>query len=178
MTMDRNTFFIAAACIAALCGGLYLWNNAGHRPSAQTGLIITASELRAKTLAELPNCAAKLELADATYNMPVHDWLTGEFSQYYQQDAKDKGLTAYRANGRDCDKFSGLFMVDAQCCFDRAAPDAQGIAVGQMHYIRDDGVGHSINIVYTDHLEYLDPQSCAYEKLSAAERLSCRWVSW
>lgn len=161
----------------ALLLGLVLAGCSQAQPSPKPGVIIPAATIRRATLAAMPK--AIVIQPDATYNAPQRAWIDGAFNQYYLNDSNDKGLTGYRTNGRDCDKFASLYRVDAQACFDVSLPNAEGFAVGELYYTRDTGVKHAINLIYTDGtISYIEPQTCAFVTLSDSELRSVWFVHW
>ena len=135
-----------------------------------------ASEIKRVIKESLPN--AKINIADGTYASPATRWLTGNFyTNLYLPWTKKNGLSKWR-DQFDCDNFAYLYFVFAQICHAKSGRKEEGLAVGVMYYMTDDGGGHAINFVVSKgEFKAIEPQSGDIVKLSEDERNSCWFVT-
>jgi hypothetical protein len=160
---------------------LLLFSCGTAKPPAPPTVTLPAADLRKLTLAAAPR--ALVIMPDATYHLPKRAWVVGDFQAYYKGFADDQGLGAWRASGRDCDKFASLYRALAQVSFARnPAVTAQGLAVAQVHYRigGDPARGHAINAFVDENktLTFVEPQTCAVIVLSQQELQSVWLVFW
>jgi len=108
--------------------------------------------------------------SDSTYNTPSVEWVESVFKSY-KTLAVWMRIFRWREH-HDCDDKATMFRCVA--CAKWAQPKerpAQGVAVGEVHYMPDAGGAHAINIIILPNevVKYVEPQGPKWVELSKSE---------
>jgi hypothetical protein len=115
----------------------------------------------------------KLYISDADYSKPKSSYLFGEFKTFYKAWLFEHNLHTWQPNW-DCDNFSSTYYVFAQMCHAKSSKTfTQGIAVGELFYLKENSGGHAINIAITEKgVTIIEPQTGNEIKMTDAEKKS------
>lgn len=122
----------------------------------------------------------RIHLSDENYVLPSRKFINDVILVAYT-----KFITENRINYNerfDCDDFSRTFALFASICNNLEGPNGfQGIAVGELWYMREDLIGktsHAINIIVTSDQEviFIEPQNGKLIHLSDSEIASTKMV--
>lgn len=119
-------------------------------------------------------------LADENYVLPTRKFVNDVILVAYTKFLTENHITY---NDRfDCDDFARTFALFAAICNNLDGPNGfQGIAVGELWYMREDLIGktaHAINIIVTADQEviFIEPQNGKLVHLSESEIASTKMV--
>lgn len=126
------------------------------------------------------NCTVKprcLIIADRTYGKPKKDWLLEVFYPWLSRELKRDGISGWQESF-DCDDFATVYRVMAQVCHANTRNGAEGIAIGEVFYTRDNGGQHAINCAFVENeqLIFIEPQNGQQTKLTDKELGSIWYV--
>jgi len=108
--------------------------------------------------------------ADSTYETPSAEWVERVFRSY-KTLAMMMRVFRWREH-HDCDDKAAMFRCVACAKWaQRKTRAAQGIAVGEVHYVTDAGGAHAINVVILPNniIRYVEPQRPMWVELSRHE---------
>ncbi len=91
----------------------------------------------------------KVTFGDFSYNLPKSSWVFNALYPFFRGEMKRWGVLEW-SEKFDCEDFAQTFRVLAKACHHKSSGSAQGIAVGEIDYQRDDGVNHCINTLFTE----------------------------
>lgn len=136
---------------------------------------VSSSELKGAIEQVAP--FASVQIADRAYSLPSSEWFP-KFNRWFRhQMAK---LVGDRWNARfDCDDFARFFASFCQLANYQTneAKRAEGLAVGELFFRRDDGQGHAINLALTEKgVQFIEPQNGEFLELSESEKTSIWFV--
>ncbi len=111
-------------------------------------------------------------ICDTVYDVPTKNWIQNVFVPALNVRINNRN---YILQGFDCDNFSSQAYVLAS---DLSYGNKSQLAIGEIHYIKDSGIGHAINFIIVKgnrdyEILFLEPQNGQIIKLSEKEILSC-----
>lgn len=121
---------------------------------------------------------APIYAVDKDYARPSVRWVLEPFAAAHKRYQRWRGLVLWCPQW-DCDDFAAEYRCHACRCHAKTRKRSeQGIAVGEVWYMRKSGGGHAINIAVTDNNEilFLEPQTCESIFLNTEELESCWFV--
>ncbi len=124
------------------------------------------------------NYPAKVIFSDNEYNLPTYSYIFNKFYPYFQKELFRLKIDGW-SQKFDCEDFAKLFKTLIQACHAQSKGNAEGIAVAEIHYKREDGVNHAINAIITDKgLIFLEPQTGESLVLTENEEKSIYYVNF
>jgi hypothetical protein len=117
--------------------------------------------------------SAGVYFGDQDYALPACNWLLNEFSPWFVGYCKGEGLEY--ASTWDCDDFASMFRIKVvEAHFRNGRNPNEGVAVAEVWYTRDEGVGHAINLAVVDGGVpcFIEPQIGKKLELTDAEKRS------
>lgn len=125
------------------------------------------------------NCSHVI-IADRDYSEVTRSYLLGAYYSWFKTflfgGSNDVPITWHISF--DCDDFARLFCALLQLAhYKNAGSNTEGVAVGEVHYIRESGSGHAIVCAYTDVGRiFIEPQTGQQIYLSNEEVASIFFV--
>lgn len=119
--------------------------------------------------------------SDDTYVLPTREFVNDKIIGRYAKFRRENQLI-YNEKF-DCDDFARMFALMANVVNDteNAPAGIQGIAVGEVWYVRNELVGktpHAINIIITSEQDvvFFEPQTCSVVNLTEMEFRSIKMI--
>ena len=138
---------------------------ASNKPS--TIAAISTRSLRS----QLQNIGIRCSLfmPDRQYAIPRLDWLLHGYGNWYKKVLRGLKIRGWQEQF-DCDDFARLYADLCQACHAVGNSQSEGIAVGKICYIPEDGGAHAINMAYTDEgIVFIEPQGVVQVDLTTDE---------